>query len=115
MSQEPYRLVRRVFSIVDNGSSHRGERAAQELHDRYPRMLMVHTPVHASWLNQIELWRTQNSCFGRSRQLTGPRGFVTTFHSGVRFLRAPSNMPWGTRAQPADPDVLTLKAAVQVA
>ncbi|MBV9582099.1 MAG: IS630 family transposase [Chloroflexi bacterium] len=54
MDQEPYRSARRVFWIVDNGSSHRGERAAEELRARHPRLVVVHTPVHASWLNQIE-------------------------------------------------------------
>ncbi len=55
MDQEPYRSARRVFWIVDNGSSHRGERAAEELRARHPRVVVVvHTPVHASWLNQIE-------------------------------------------------------------
>ncbi|MBV9598569.1 MAG: transposase, partial [Chloroflexi bacterium] len=54
MAQEPYRSARRVFWIVDNGSSHRGERAAAELRERHPRVVIVHTPVHASWLNQIE-------------------------------------------------------------
>jgi hypothetical protein len=48
MSQEPYRSARRVFWIVDNGSSHRGERAADELRARHPRIVIVHTPVHAS-------------------------------------------------------------------
>jgi len=45
-----------VFWIVDNGSSHRGQRAAAELQARHPRVVVVHTPVHASWLNQIELY-----------------------------------------------------------
>ena len=56
MDQEPYRSARRVFWIVDNGSSHRGQRAADELRARHPRSVVVHTPVHASWLNQIELY-----------------------------------------------------------
>ena len=56
MAQEPYRSARRVFWIVDNGSSHRGERAAAELRERHPRVVIVHTPVHASWLNQIEIY-----------------------------------------------------------
>lgn len=56
MAQEPYRSARRVFWIVDNGSSHRGERAADELRERHPRVVIVHTPVHASWLNQIEIY-----------------------------------------------------------
>jgi transposase len=56
MNQEPYRSARRVFWIVDNGSSHRGQRAADELRARHPQIVIVHTPVHASWLNQIELY-----------------------------------------------------------
>lgn len=56
MSQEPYRSARRVFWIVDNGSSHRGQRAIDRLEDRYKNMRLVHGPVHASWLNQIEIY-----------------------------------------------------------
>jgi len=56
MSQEPYHSARRVFWIVDNGSSHRGERADDELRARHPRIVLVHTPKHASWLNQIEIY-----------------------------------------------------------
>jgi transposase len=56
MGQEPYRSARRVFWVVDNGSSHRGERAADELRERHPNIAMVHTPVHASWLNQVEIY-----------------------------------------------------------
>ena len=56
MAQEPYRSARRVFWIVDNGSSHRGAKAAQELIARHPTVVVVHLPTHASWLNQIELY-----------------------------------------------------------
>jgi transposase len=56
MDQEPYRSARRVFWIIDNGSSHRGERAAVELQARHPRIVIVHTPTYASWLNQIEIY-----------------------------------------------------------
>jgi len=56
MAQEPYRSAGRVFWIADNGSSHRGRAAAQDLAARYPNALLVHTPTHASWLNQIELY-----------------------------------------------------------
>jgi hypothetical protein len=66
MRQQPHRPARRVFWIVDNGSSHRRERSADELRARHPRIVIVHTPVHASWLNQIELRRTQSLFFARS-------------------------------------------------
>lgn len=56
MSQEPYRTAERVFWIVDNGSSHRGEPCAMRLRQRWPNLIVVNTPVHASWLNQIEIY-----------------------------------------------------------
>jgi hypothetical protein len=56
MEQPPYRDARRVFWIVDNGSSHRGERSVQRLQTRYPCLHLVHGPVHASWLNQVEIY-----------------------------------------------------------
>jgi hypothetical protein len=45
-----------VFWIVDNGSSHRGWTAAARLTDAFPNAIMIHTPVHASWLNQVEIY-----------------------------------------------------------
>jgi hypothetical protein len=56
MRQEPYRSARRVFWIVDNGSSHRGQRAVARLQTRWPKLVLVHTPIHASWLNQVEIY-----------------------------------------------------------
>jgi len=56
MTQEPYKSADRVFWIVDNGSSHRGQAAIDRLATQYPTAVMVHTPVHASWLNQIEIY-----------------------------------------------------------
>jgi hypothetical protein len=56
MRQEPYRSARRVFWIVDNGSGHRGPRAAARLQARWPQAVLVNTPIHASWLNQIEIY-----------------------------------------------------------
>jgi len=56
MAQEPYRSARRVFWIFDNGSSHRGPKADQRLQSRWPSIVPVHTPVHASWLNQVEIY-----------------------------------------------------------
>jgi hypothetical protein len=56
MDQPPYNGARRVFWIVDNGSSHRGQAARKRLQEKYPRLVLVHGPVHASWLNQIEIY-----------------------------------------------------------
>jgi len=56
MSQPPYREARTVFWIMDNGSSHRGEPSVRRLTQAYPRLVPVHGPVHASWLNQIEIY-----------------------------------------------------------
>ncbi|MEW5807347.1 MAG: IS630 family transposase [Acidobacteriota bacterium] len=56
MSQEPYCSAPRVFWIMDNGSSHRGQSCIDRLQKRWPTMRVVHTPIHASWLNQIEIY-----------------------------------------------------------
>jgi len=56
MTAPPYRDARRVFWVVDNGSSHRGARAVERLQGEYPNLVLVHGPIHASWLNQIEIY-----------------------------------------------------------
>jgi transposase len=55
MKRPEYKDAPRVFVIVDNGSDHRGQAAAARLRDAYPNAIMIHTPVHASWLNQVEI------------------------------------------------------------
>jgi hypothetical protein len=56
MTTEPYASARRVFWIVDNGSSHRGCASIERLQGTWPNLTLVHLPVHASWLNQIEIY-----------------------------------------------------------
>ena len=56
MTCEPYASARRVFWVVDNGASHRGWTAAAPLADAFPTATMIHRPVHASWLNQVEIY-----------------------------------------------------------
>jgi DDE superfamily endonuclease len=56
MSVEPYRHAQRVFLIIDNGSAHRGQRSIDRLHGTWPNLIPVHTPIHASWINQAEIY-----------------------------------------------------------
>jgi transposase len=56
MARPEYKNAPRVFVIVDNGSDHRGQRAVTRLARAHPNAIMIHTPVHASWLNQIEIF-----------------------------------------------------------
>jgi hypothetical protein len=56
MSQEPYKSAKRVFWIMDNCSAHRGLKAVQRIRSRWSNAHLVHTPIHASWLNQIEIY-----------------------------------------------------------
>lgn len=56
MAESPYHNARRVFWIVDNGSSHRGKASVRRLQVAFPNIVLVHSPVHASWLNQIEIY-----------------------------------------------------------
>lgn len=56
LERSPYREAERLFCVVDNGSSHRGVASITRAKKRDPRILLVHTPVHASWLNQVEVY-----------------------------------------------------------
>ncbi|MCM0679197.1 IS630 family transposase [Micromonospora phytophila] len=56
MTREPYASADRVFWIVDNGSSHRGQASTDRMTEAWPTATLVHLPIHASWLNQVELY-----------------------------------------------------------
>jgi len=56
MREESYASADRVFWVVDNGSSHRGQTSVKRLEEKWPNLKLVHLPVHASWLNQIEIY-----------------------------------------------------------
>jgi hypothetical protein len=57
MTAEPYASADRVFWIVDNGSSHRGQASIDRMHHAWPNAHLIHLPVHASWLDQCEINR----------------------------------------------------------
>lgn len=81
MAQEPYRSARRVFWISDNGSSHRGEKADRRLSEWHPNALAVHTPIHASWLNQVEIYFSVVQ-----RKVLTPNEFDSITHLEERLL-----------------------------
>src|SRR5215813_9593361 len=56
MRREPYKSAKRVFGIMANCSAHRGQKAVDRIRSRWPNALLVHTPVPASWINQIEIY-----------------------------------------------------------
>jgi len=56
MTQEPYASARRVFWVVDNGSSHAGQASIDRMRKAWPKAVLVHLPIQASWLNQIEIF-----------------------------------------------------------
>lgn len=82
MSQEPYRSATRVFWIMDNCSSHRGERCAERLRKRWPAIIVVHTPFHASWLNQVEIYFSVVQ-----RKVLTPNDFASLAALEARLLR----------------------------
>jgi len=56
MTTEPYASAHRVYWVVDNGSSHNGARSVQRMSEAFPHATLVHLPVHASWVNQVEVF-----------------------------------------------------------
>jgi hypothetical protein len=110
VTQEPYASARRVFWVVDNGSSHRGKTAADRLAKRFPNSVMVHTPVHASWLNQIEIFFSIVQ-----RKVVTPNDFtsldqvedrLTAFEKRYNATARPFKWKF-TPAGPTDPDRAT--------
>jgi len=81
MDQEPYRSAQRVFWIVDNGSSHRGAAAVKRLQEVYSNAILVHLPVHASWLNQVEIYFSVIQ-----RKVLTPNDFASLVEVGQRLL-----------------------------
>ena len=58
MTRPPYASANRVFWIVDNGSDHRGKASVRRLQSRWRNLILVHLPVHGSWLNQVEIYHS---------------------------------------------------------
>jgi hypothetical protein len=56
MTTEPYASADRVFWIVDNGSSRRGAASIKRMTKAWPNARLIHLPVHASWLDQAEIY-----------------------------------------------------------
>ena len=108
MSQEPYASAKRVFWIVDTGSSHRGDAAAQRLTEASPTTVMVHTPIHASWLNQVEIYYSIVQRKGLSpndfTDLTEVETRLASFEQRFNATAAPFN--WKFAADDLD-DLLT--------
>jgi hypothetical protein len=82
MSQSPYKTARRVFWIMDNGSSHRGSTCVRRLRAAFRNIIPVHGPVHASWLNQIEIYFSIIQ-----RKVLTPNDFASLAEVEDRLLR----------------------------
>jgi hypothetical protein len=81
MSQAPYKTARRVFWIVDNGGSHHPATFPTRLSNRHEHAIAVHLPIHASWLNQIELYFSI-----LARKALTPRDFANGDEMAHRIL-----------------------------
>jgi len=81
MEQAPYCHARHVFLIIDNASAHRGQASVRRLQDRWPNIQPVHLPVHASWLNQIEIYFSIVQ-----RKVLTPNDFESIVHLEDRLL-----------------------------
>lgn len=94
MNQEPYPSARRVFWIMDNCSAHRGQKAVDRFRAKWPNAILIHTPVHASWLNQIKISRSYG---GRSS-----RPVPTLLSPNLSSVYLPSRSTISARPQPSN-------------
>jgi transposase len=81
MTVEPYASAERVFWVVDNGSSHRGQASVDRLQGQWANLRLVHLPVHASWLNQIEIYFSVVQ-----RKVVSPNDFTDLAEVEARLL-----------------------------
>lgn len=95
MTSEPYASAQRVFWIVDNGSSHAGQRSIDRLQGAWPNLILVHLPVHASWLNQIEIYFSI-----LQRKALTPRHFHSLRELDERIMAFQAD--WQQAAKPID-------------
>jgi hypothetical protein len=93
MTRPPYNDARRVFWIVDNGTSHRGQSSVQRLRSLFPRLTLVHGPIHASWLNQVEIYFSIVQ-----RKVLTPNDFASLDQLAERLLDFQSY--WESTAKP---------------
>lgn len=81
LEEQTYAEATRLFFIVDNGSSHRGQASVERMRQRDKRIILVHTPIHASWLNQVEIYFSIIQ-----RKVLTPNDFATLEAVRVRLL-----------------------------
>ncbi len=95
MTTEPYASARRVFWVVDNGSSHAGQASIDRMKQAWPTAELVHLPIHASWINQVEIYF---SILQRKAIATGD--FASLDHLAARILAFQHR--YNTTAKPFD-------------
>ena len=95
MTTEPYASARRVFWVVDNGSSHNGQASIDRMNAAWPTATLVHLPIHASWLNQVEIYFSI-----LQRKAISPTDFADLDHLAERVLAFEDH--YNTAAEPFD-------------
>jgi transposase len=93
MTAEPYASADRVFWIVDNGSSHRGAASVTRMTKAWPNAHLIHLPVHASWLDQAEIYFSVVQ-----RKVVNPNDFTSL--SQIRDRLAAFEIRYNTIARP---------------
>lgn len=68
-----------------NGSGHRGPKAVERLQCQWPNLIPIFTPVHASWLNQIEIYFSV-----LRRKVLTPGDFADPRRARSRLARLPT-------------------------
>jgi hypothetical protein len=104
MTTEPYASAARVFWIPDNGASHNGARSIARMRAAWSTAELVHLPIHASWLNQVEIFFSIVQ-----RKVIKPGDFTTSpsWAGGYwpsRTATTPPPSP-STGTSPADPSI----------
>ena len=99
MGQEPYASARRVFWVVDNGSSHRGQASVDRLQGRHKNLRLIHCPIHSSWINQVSVNRPSDRGSAPSLEIHLAAVGVRNNEAALGLLaRKREGLPWECRS-----------------
>jgi hypothetical protein len=92
MTAEPYASAKRVFWVVDNGSSHRGQASIDRLEGQWPTLRLIHRSPTLKWRSATSsaTWSTP-PCPGPA-STGGVEGLSFWLPSGSSSCRSP--WPW---------------------
>ena len=101
-----------VHFVLDNGASHVAKKTKAWLAD-HPRFVVHHTPKHASWLNQVELFFSilSRNCSAAATSPPATNSSPASWPSSTSTTAQPDHSPGPTTAHPSRSHDMSITSA----